>query len=83
MALIVVPRRCHLVDGLIEETPVWGLSLRLYLLRSRTDWGIGDFGDLKRFSAGESTFPLRPLYRCHGGAGSQRHSCLVVGEDLV
>ena len=67
MALIVVPARCHVPDGLTEDRPVWGISLQLYLLRSRTNWGIGDFGDLKRFvdiaaDLGASVIGLNPLH---------------------
>jgi 4-alpha-glucanotransferase len=67
MALIVVPARCHVPDGLAEDRPVWGISLQLYLLRSRTNWGIGDFGDLERFvdiaaDLGASVIGLNPLH---------------------
>lgn len=41
--LIVAPMRCYLPP---EPCRVWGLSAQLYALRSRTDWGIGDFGGL-------------------------------------
>lgn len=46
MPLIVVPRRCH---GPAEGEPPrrhWGLALQLYGLRSRRNWGIGDYTDL-------------------------------------
>ena len=67
MALIVVPARCHVPDGLAEDRPVWGISLQLYLLRSGTNWGIGDFGDLRRFvdiaaDLGASVIGLNPLH---------------------
>jgi hypothetical protein len=67
MRLIVVPQRCYVPEGLAEDTPVWGISLQLYLLRSQHNWGIGDFGDLKRFAEfaadlGASVIGLNPLH---------------------
>jgi 4-alpha-glucanotransferase len=67
MRLIVVPQRCYVPEGLAEEMPVWGISLQLYLLRSKHNWGIGDFGDLKRFAEfaadlGASVIGLNPLH---------------------
>ena len=29
------------------EKKVWGVSVQLYAVRSRHNWGVGDFGDLK------------------------------------
>ncbi|MGE0312504.1 MAG: 4-alpha-glucanotransferase [Lautropia sp.] len=46
MPLIACPARCWLPDALADGGRVWGLAVQLYLLRSDTDWGIGDFGDL-------------------------------------
>lgn len=43
--LIVTPKRCHIPAKLTEEK-VWGLMLQLYALKSKKDWGIGDFGNL-------------------------------------
>ena len=67
MRLIVVPRRCYVPEGLADQTPIWGISLQLYLLRSKHNWGIGDFGDLKRFAEvaadlGASVIGLNPLH---------------------
>ena len=67
MRLIVVPARCYVPEGLIADTPLWGISLQLYLLRSKTNWGIGDFGDLKRFAEfaadlGAAVIGLNPLH---------------------
>ncbi len=42
-SVIVCPPRCHAVPS---GQRVWGLGLQLYGLRSRRDWGIGDYGDL-------------------------------------
>ena len=45
--LIVTPARCHVPSTLTEGRRVWGVSVQLYGLRSRRNWGIGDFGDLR------------------------------------
>ncbi|HEX3459212.1 MAG TPA: 4-alpha-glucanotransferase [Candidatus Baltobacteraceae bacterium] len=64
--LIVVPGRCYLPPAM-EDGRVWALSTQLYALRSKRDWGIGDFGDLAAFSAhagsaGASAVGLNPLH---------------------
>lgn len=65
--LIVAPERCWVPEGLGETKRLWGISIQLYLLRSKTNWGIGDFGDLKRFveimaDLGASVVGLNPLH---------------------
>ncbi len=40
----LAPDRLDLPDDLAAQ--VWGLMTQLYSVRSRTSWGIGDFGDL-------------------------------------
>ncbi len=44
--LIVAPERCHIPDQLQQGVRWWGIALQLYSLRSRHNWGIGDFRDL-------------------------------------
>jgi (1->4)-alpha-D-glucan 1-alpha-D-glucosylmutase len=46
MRLIVVPPRCHLPRRLEGHGRVWGIAVQLYGVRSRRNWGMGDFGDL-------------------------------------
>lgn len=46
MTLIVAPAACYLPDALRAGSHVWGLAIQLYALRSRGNWGIGDFSDL-------------------------------------
>ena len=46
---------------------VWGIATQLYALRSRSNWGHGDFGDLKRLvtiaaESGASAIGLNPLH---------------------
>ncbi|CAN0171128.1 unnamed protein product [Phaeothamnion confervicola] len=46
---------------------VWGIAAQLYALRSRANWGHGDFGDLARLVAvaaenGASAIGLNPLH---------------------
>lgn len=57
---------CHRPEWL-EATRVWGISLQLYELRSRRNWGIGDFSDLAAFcglaaEAGADFVGLNPLH---------------------
>jgi len=44
--LIVAPARCYEPEVLRNQKRLWGITLQLYTLRSSTNWGIGDFGDL-------------------------------------
>jgi 4-alpha-glucanotransferase len=64
---IVVPERAYVPQAL-ERTPVWGVAVQLYSLRSAHNDGIGDFGDLARLvtiasEAGASTVALNPLHQ--------------------
>ncbi len=47
MRLIVVPEACYSPPGLKEDRRTWGPSLQLYGVRSRRNWGMGDFTDLR------------------------------------
>ena len=44
--LAVTPRACHRPAALRSGRRAWGVSLQLYGVRSRRNWGIGDFTDL-------------------------------------
>lgn len=46
MTLIVAPSSCYQPEAVQGENRVWGPTVQLYGLRSRRNWGIGDFGDL-------------------------------------
>lgn len=50
--LIVAPARCHVPPALDAGARVYGLSLQLYAVRSRRNWGMGDFSDLGAFARG-------------------------------
>src|SRR5579884_488313 len=67
MALIVTPGRCWLPPACAAGRRLWGIAAQLYLLRSATDWGIGDFGDLCDLvelaaSRGADVIGLNPLH---------------------
>lgn len=47
MRLIVAPERCYTPTDITQGKKIWGLSVQLYCLRSESNWGIGDFSDLK------------------------------------
>jgi 4-alpha-glucanotransferase len=45
--LVVAPPRAYLPEPLEQGARWWGLNVPLYALRSASNWGIGDFQDLK------------------------------------
>lgn len=49
--LIASPGRCYLPSDL----RIWAWAVQTYALRSRRSWGIGDVGDLKRFTRWSAT----------------------------
>ena len=63
--VIAAPERCYLPPSSNRD---WGIGVQLYSVRSRDNWGIGDFRDLERImkTAGKawkaSTIGLQPLH---------------------
>jgi 4-alpha-glucanotransferase len=67
-SLIVAPSRCYLPDTFRGGVQSWGISLQLYLLRSASNWGVGDFSDLARLAKitahlGCDVLGLNPLHQ--------------------
>jgi 4-alpha-glucanotransferase len=65
--LVVTPGRCWLPPAIEAGARLWGIAAQLYLLRSATDWGIGDFGDLRSLvelaaARGADVIGLNPLH---------------------
>ena len=63
--LAVVPETCYTTPE-VESAKLWGYSLQLYSLKSRRNWGIGDFTDLAEIAtmcarAGADVIGLNPL----------------------
>ena len=61
--------RCYLPRDM-RDGKIWALATQLYALRSRRNWGIGDFTDLASFArlagqAGASAVGLNPLHALH------------------
>jgi 4-alpha-glucanotransferase len=59
-------QQCYLPSWLTESR-VWGISLQLYELRSKSNWGIGDFADLRKMveiaaGKGADFIGLNPLH---------------------
>ncbi|MHB8173050.1 MAG: malto-oligosyltrehalose synthase [Nitrospirota bacterium] len=47
--IIVAPESCYIPEALGGDGRIWGVAAQLYALRSKRNWGIGDFTDLKEF----------------------------------
>jgi 4-alpha-glucanotransferase len=67
LRLIVTPGQCYLPEPLAADRRLWGLSAHVYTLRSRRDWGIGDFTDLAELidvcaAVGASAVGVNPLH---------------------
>ena len=65
--LVVAPDRCWVPAALQTGERWWGCTIQLYALRSGGNWGIGDFGDLRRLidaaaRHGASFVGLSPLH---------------------
>jgi 4-alpha-glucanotransferase len=84
--LIVSPPQCYEPAAIVQGRRFWGIAVQLYTLRSRGNWGIGDFGDLQlliRWAAarGAGFVGLNPLHalapadpdRCSPYSASSRH----------
>lgn len=46
LQLIVAPETCYLPDEIADGGKKWGIATHLYTVRSKRNWGIGDFTDL-------------------------------------
>ncbi len=44
--LIVAPQKCWQPDQIANGKRIWGIATQLYSLRSHSNWGMGDYGDL-------------------------------------
>ncbi|TFH12252.1 MAG: malto-oligosyltrehalose synthase, partial [Nitrosomonadales bacterium] len=67
MTLIIVPVTCYQPEAVTAENRVWGPTVQLYGLRSRHNWGIGDFSDLRTLvdltaDAGGDVVGINPLH---------------------
>lgn len=65
--VIVAPERCYEPEPLLAGKRLWGATVQLYTLRSENNWGIGDFGDLRRMLAeiadrGGAFIGLNPIH---------------------
>ena len=65
--VVVAPRQCYVPSGLQQGERWWGCTIQLYALRSSRNWGIGDFGDLRRLCdlaahQGASFIGLSPMH---------------------
>ncbi len=73
MPLIVVPRRAFRPEFLEGDGRCWGMAVQLYGIRSRRNWGIGDFTDLRQLIRGIARLggafvgvnPLHALFPAH------------------
>jgi len=93
--LIVTPEKCHEPTRLATGARHWGVAVQLYTLRSASNWGIGDFTDLKEvlrlaaaagadfvgISPVHALFPSDPtLYSPY--SASSRHALNVMFIDV-
>jgi 4-alpha-glucanotransferase len=96
--LIISPPQCYEPAPIAAGGRLWGIAVQLYTLRSRDNWGIGDFNDLRSLigwvaSHGAGFVGLNPLHalapadpeRSSPYSGSSRHflNALYIAVPLV
>jgi 4-alpha-glucanotransferase len=96
--LIISPPRCYEPASIVAGGRLWGIAVQLYTLRSRDNWGIGDFNDLRMLirwvaSHGAGFIGLNPLHalapadpeRSSPYSASSRHflNVLYIAAPLV
>ncbi len=96
--LVVSPPHCYEPPAVVAGRRFWGIAVQLYTLRSRANWGIGDFGDLQQLlrtaaAHGAAFVGLNPLHalapadpaRCSPYSASSRHflNVLYIAVPLV
>ncbi|AWB67693.1 4-alpha-glucanotransferase [Saccharobesus litoralis] len=65
--LIIAPKACYKQQPIADGKKVWGPSVQLYCIRTESNWGIGDFGDLSTLikevaSRGAEFVGLNPIH---------------------
>src|SRR5882762_2698947 len=65
------PGRCYEPELVAQGGRVWGFMVQLYGVRSKRNWGIGDFGDLRTLvefaaSRGAAVVGVNPLHATLG-----------------
>ncbi|HYL87806.1 MAG TPA: 4-alpha-glucanotransferase, partial [Burkholderiales bacterium] len=63
--------RCYEPEILAQGARLWGFMVQLYGVRSKRNWGIGDFGDLRALvefaaSRGAAVVGVNPLHATQG-----------------
>lgn len=62
--IAVAPKHCFQAEGLKDK--LWGFAIQLYSLKSKRNWGVGDFTDLQSIvrlcaDSGANVIGLNPL----------------------
>ena len=66
-AFMVAPPECYEPPAIAQGRRLWGVAVQLYTVRSRENWGIGDFADLQQLirwlaPRGAGFIGLNPLH---------------------
>ncbi|MDP9066520.1 MAG: 4-alpha-glucanotransferase, partial [Pseudomonadota bacterium] len=65
--VVISPPQCFEPAAIAQGRRLWGVAVQLYTVRSRRNWGIGDFGDLAQMirwlaPQGAAFIGLNPLH---------------------
>ncbi|MDP9014006.1 MAG: 4-alpha-glucanotransferase [Pseudomonadota bacterium] len=66
-SLVLAPTGCYEPAAIVQGRRLWGVAVQLYTVRSRENWGIGDFADLQQLirwlaPRGAGFIGLNPLH---------------------